>query len=72
MAVVNAGDSRAALIRAGAIEFITKEHKPDDADEAARIENSPGGFVLNGRVNGDLNVSRGFGDGRFKQVYKPG
>ena len=43
------------------------DHKPDDEEEEKRIR-SAGGYVTGGRVEGDLAVSRGLGDFRFKQM----
>lgn len=43
------------------------DHKPDDEAETKRIR-SAGGYVAGGRVEGDLAVSRGLGDFRFKQM----
>lgn len=64
----NAGDSRAVLsrktLRAVAL---SEDHKPDDDVEEKRVR-AAGGFVAGGRVEGDLAVSRGFGDFRFKNI----
>jgi serine/threonine protein phosphatase PrpC len=68
----NVGDSR-AIIATNEKRFDTEEtlyalsfdHKPDLPVEYARIE-SAGGYVANSRVNGDLAVSRAFGDFQFK------
>eukprot|EP00536_Pseudo-nitzschia_multiseries_P009187 jgi/Psemu1/257913/estExt_Genewise1Plus.C_2510041 len=43
------------------------DHKPDDEEEERRVRNA-GGYVAGGRVEGDLAVSRGLGDFRFKVV----
>jgi serine/threonine protein phosphatase PrpC len=43
------------------------DHKPDDEEEEKRVRNA-GGYVTGGRVEGDLAVSRGLGDFRFKQM----
>lgn len=75
----NAGDSRAVLSRAGNAVALSWDHKPNNASERRRIEESgsevkevttPG---ANGRksrtmyrVNGDLNLSRAIGDLRHK------
>eukprot|EP00956_Cyclotella_meneghiniana_P018029 scaffold29799_cov70-Cyclotella_meneghiniana.AAC.10 len=61
----NAGDSRALLCRSGAALPLSFDHKPNNDWEAARID-SVGGFVRGGRVNGDLAVSRSFGDFSYK------
>jgi len=43
------------------------DHKPDDEQEMLRIR-AAGGYVGGGRVEGDLAVSRGLGDFRFKEM----
>lgn len=63
--VCNLGDSRVIVIRKGELLFVSKDHKPTDPKEQARIE-AAGGRVELERVNGDLSLSRAFGDGRFK------
>lgn len=40
---------------------MSEDQKPSQPDEKARITKA-GGFVMNGRVLGDLAVSRAFGD----------
>ncbi|RLN72967.1 hypothetical protein BBJ28_00020906 [Nothophytophthora sp. Chile5] len=74
---VNVGDSRAVLSRAGDVVELTRDHKPNDAQERARIESLGGkvqwfGYVdAQGepiepygayRVNGNLAVARAIGD----------
>lgn len=61
----NAGDSRALLCRSGAALPLSFDHKPNNDSEAARIDRA-GGFVKSGRVDGDLAVSRSFGDFSYK------
>ena len=81
--VINAGDSRVLLSRAdgtiidggGTDQGLTTDHKPDWPSERARIERC-GGTVeqaMGGvyRVNGDLAVSRGFGDAEYKKTGGP-
>ena len=64
----NAGDSRAVLGRAGGQPTaLSYDHKPDDELEERRIR-AAGGYVAGGRVEGDLAVSRGLGDFRFKNI----
>lgn len=63
--VANAGDSRCVLARQGTAIAMSIDHKPELADELARIQ-SAGGFVSEGRVNGNLNLSRCLGDLEFK------
>jgi serine/threonine protein phosphatase PrpC len=61
----NAGDSRAVFSRSSRAVPLSFDHKPDDEGEERRIR-SAGGYVAGGRVEGDLAVSRGLGDFRFK------
>mmetsp|Transcript_18652 Transcript_18652/g.38419 ORF Transcript_18652/g.38419 Transcript_18652/m.38419 type:complete len:535 (+) Transcript_18652:267-1871(+) len=76
----NAGDSRAVFARrpeapstdlsattVGKAIPLSFDHKPDDEEEEQRVRNA-GGYVTGGRVEGDLAVSRGLGDFRFKQM----
>jgi serine/threonine protein phosphatase PrpC len=82
--VINAGDSRVLLSRAdgkiidggGTDSGLTTDHKPDHPSEKERIyrcggtvEETAGGCA---RVNGDLAVSRGFGDADYKRTGGPG
>ncbi|EED88239.1 predicted protein, partial [Thalassiosira pseudonana CCMP1335] len=68
----NAGDSRAVYSRSGHRAVpLSYDHKPDDEEEDRRIHEA-GGYVSGGRVEGDLAVSRGFGDFRFKDLNAPG
>jgi len=63
----NAGDSRAVFSKQGHKAVpLSYDHKPDDEEEERRIR-AAGGYVAGGRVEGDLAVSRGFGDFRFKE-----
>jgi serine/threonine protein phosphatase PrpC len=63
----NAGDSRAVISKQGNKAVpLSYDHKPDDDDELKRIK-AAGGYVSGGRVDGDLAVSRGLGDYRFKE-----
>jgi len=63
--VANAGDSRCVLSNDGKSEDLSKDHKPDDPIELNRITKA-NGKVTNGRVNGNLNLSRALGDLSFK------
>lgn len=64
--VANAGDSRAVLSRSGRAVPLTHDHKPHLPEEAQRIKLA-GGAVTNGRVDGNLNLSRSLGDLAFKR-----
>ncbi|KAF3592533.1 hypothetical protein DY000_02027425 [Brassica cretica] len=64
------GDSCAVLSRSGQIEELTDSHRPYGSSKAAvqemkRIKDA-GGWIVNGRICGDIAVSRAFGDIRFK------
>mmetsp|Transcript_5235 Transcript_5235/g.11367 ORF Transcript_5235/g.11367 Transcript_5235/m.11367 type:complete len:478 (-) Transcript_5235:127-1560(-) len=61
----NAGDSRAVLVRSGVAFPMSFDHKPTTPCEHGRIVNAMGRVHMK-RVDGDLAVSRGFGDFRFK------
>jgi len=64
--VANAGDSRAVGAQlGGALAWETRDHKPTDPGEEARIRGA-GGTVAMGRVNGDLALSRALGDFVYK------
>ena len=66
----NAGDSRAVLCRNGVAFPLSEDHKPNDEAEKDRVTKA-GGFVLNGRVNGVLSLSRALGDFGFKLAGIP-
>ena len=62
----NAGDARAVLCRNGKAIRLTYDHKGSDRREAKRITDA-GGFVMSGRVNGVLAVTRSLGDSAMKE-----
>lgn len=62
--IANLGDSRAVVYGPSGYFLETQDHKPDREKE--RIENV-GGSVMLGRVNGQLAVSRAFGDFYLKR-----
>ena len=62
----NVGDSRASLISPRKIERLSKEHRASDKEEKKRIL-AEGGLIFHGRVNGELMLTRSFGDFSFKQ-----
>ncbi|KAG0454538.1 hypothetical protein HPP92_023565 [Vanilla planifolia] len=64
------GDSSVVLSRNGKVERLTSPHRPFgnnkiSMDEARRIREA-GGWIVDGRICGDISVSRAFGDLRFK------
>ena len=65
--VANVGDSRVVVFRIESNDpvFETQDHKPSNKLEKSRIQQS-GHFVYNDRVDGMLNLSRAFGDYRYK------
>eukprot|EP00923_Selenidium_pygospionis_P009483 GHVN01016200.1.p1 GENE.GHVN01016200.1~~GHVN01016200.1.p1 ORF type:complete len:351 (+),score=77.79 GHVN01016200.1:732-1784(+) len=74
--VANAGDSRGVLSRGGLALALSEDHKPQMESEELRIQGA-GGKVMNGRVDGNLNLSRSLGDlfyksdrGRYPEAQK--
>lgn len=64
--VANAGDSRCVLARGSKAVALSRDHKPTLKVERRRILQA-GGFVsAEGRVDGNLNLSRAFGDFAYK------
>ncbi|KAL8435018.1 hypothetical protein ACSSS7_002776 [Eimeria intestinalis] len=69
--IANAGDSRGVISRAGVAFPLSHDHKPMNPGERARIA-AAGGCVTNGRVDGNLNLSRSLGDLYYKSdVFIP-
>ena len=65
--VANAGDSRAIIYNSdGEFTPLSVDHKPDMEGEKKRIQNA-GGYVSEGRVNDNLNLSRALGDLEYKK-----
>eukprot|EP01017_Pseudomicrothorax_dubius_P048905 TRINITY_DN9000_c0_g1_i3.p1 TRINITY_DN9000_c0_g1~~TRINITY_DN9000_c0_g1_i3.p1 ORF type:complete len:309 (-),score=72.80 TRINITY_DN9000_c0_g1_i3:86-1012(-) len=64
--VANAGDSRAVLRRGKKIVELSTDHKPDLERERERILRA-GGTINDGRINGNLNLSRALGDLEYKK-----
>lgn len=68
--ISHVGDSCAVLSRSGKGEVLTNSHRPYGSNkvslqEIRRIKEA-GGWISNGRICGDISVSRAFGDMRFK------
>ncbi|KAL8519513.1 hypothetical protein ACS0TY_010445 [Phlomoides rotata] len=68
--VSHVGDSCVLLSRSGKAQVLTDSHRPYGSnkaslDEIRRILGA-GGWIVNGRICGDISVSRAFGDIRFK------
>ena len=65
----NVGDSRASLISSKKIIRLSQDHRTNDKEERKRII-AEGGMIINNRVNGELMLTRSFGDFDFKQKAK--
>lgn len=63
--VANSGDSRCVMGRAGKAVEMSIDHKPDCKTEIDRIEKS-GSTITDGRVDGNLNLTRSLGDLKYK------
>ena len=65
--VANAGDSRCVVFtNSGEVIPLSFDHKPDVEIEKKRIHNA-GGYVADGRVNDNLNLTRAIGDLEYKK-----
>ena len=62
----NAGDSRVVMCKKGVAEPMSEDHKPEMESEKTRIYKADG-WISDGRVKGNLNLARGFGDLEYKQ-----
>jgi len=74
--VANAGDSRCVLYKeSGKVVRLSKDHRPEDAEEKDRIEKLGGRVITlpqdTPRLNGTLSVSRGFGDIGLQPCFSP-
>lgn len=63
--VANAGDSRCVLGKNGVAEEMSIDHKPDCQIEIDRITKA-GSVITEGRVDGNLNLTRSLGDLKYK------
>ena len=61
----NAGDSRVVISKGGKAYPMSVDHKPENDAEYARIYKA-NGYVSDGRINGNLNLSRSLGDLEYK------
>lgn len=64
--VINAGDSRCVMGRNGETVEMSLDHKPESQVEIDRIEKA-GSTIVDGRVDGNLNLTRSLGDMKYKQ-----
>lgn len=62
----NAGDSRAVLLCNNEVIALSTDHKPHLESESERIMKA-GGYISNGRVNANLNLTRTLGDLMYKR-----
>eukprot|EP00036_Acanthoecidae_sp_10tr_P019573 CAMPEP_0206303950 /NCGR_PEP_ID=MMETSP0106_2-20121207/9497_1 /ASSEMBLY_ACC=CAM_ASM_000206 /TAXON_ID=81532 /ORGANISM="Acanthoeca-like sp., Strain 10tr" /LENGTH=411 /DNA_ID=CAMNT_0053734753 /DNA_START=402 /DNA_END=1638 /DNA_ORIENTATION=- len=65
--LANVGDSRAVLGGGGRPVYWTEDHKPQQHVETTRVIEA-GGYIVMGRVCGNLAVSRALGDFMYKEV----
>lgn len=63
--VANAGDSRAVMGQGGRCIPLSFDHKPECEVEIKRIEKA-GSVITDGRVDGNLNLTRALGDLKYK------
>ena len=62
----NAGDSRVVMCKNGIAEAKSIDHKPELQSEKDRIYKAEG-WISEGRVMGNINLTRGFGDLEYKK-----
>jgi len=67
--IAHLGDSRCLVCSKNNILYESIDHKPDNSEEYKRII-SHKASVYNNRINGNLNLSRAFGDYFYKQLNK--
>ena len=63
--VANSGDSRCVMGQGGKAVPLSFDHKPEDEIEIKRIE-AAGSVITEGRVDGNLNLTRALGDLKYK------
>lgn len=68
--VANAGDSRCVMGYGGKCKALSFDHKPECQVEIDRIYKA-GSVITEGRVDGNLNLTRALGDLRHKQKDLP-
>ena len=66
LVVANAGDSRAVMGVGGKAVPLSFDHKPENEVEIKRIE-AAGSTITDGRVDGNLNLTRALGDLKYKK-----
>jgi serine/threonine protein phosphatase PrpC len=65
--VANAGDSRCVMAMGGKAIPLSVDHKPTLASERQRIHKAGSRVNSEGRIDGNLNLSRAIGDQRYKR-----
>lgn len=70
LVVANAGDSRCVMGYGGKCKALSFDHKPENQTEIDRIYKA-GSTITEGRVDGNLNLTRALGDLRHKQKDLP-
>mmetsp|Transcript_38119 Transcript_38119/g.121430 ORF Transcript_38119/g.121430 Transcript_38119/m.121430 type:complete len:469 (+) Transcript_38119:3-1409(+) len=68
--VANVGDSRCVLISGSKAIELSRDHGPNLPDEKKRIMSAGGWVNQEGRINGNLNLSRALGDFLYKKNKK--
>ncbi|CAN4089534.1 unnamed protein product [Withania somnifera] len=72
--IAHVGDSSVVLSRSGKAEVLTNSHRPYGNNKVSLQEtrniNEAGGWIVNGRICGEISASRAFGDIRFKTKKK--
>lgn len=63
--VANAGDSRCTMGRQSKCIEMSVDHKPESEIEIDRITKA-GSMITEGRVDGNLNLTRSIGDLKYK------
>uniref|UniRef100_A0A7N0U211 protein-serine/threonine phosphatase n=1 Tax=Kalanchoe fedtschenkoi TaxID=63787 RepID=A0A7N0U211_KALFE len=70
LVVSHVGDSNVVLSRNGKPEILTNPHRPYGRNKVSLQEirrvREAGGWIVDGRICGDISISRAFGDIRFK------
>jgi len=64
--VANAGDSRCVMGHSNKCTALSFDHKPENEVEIDRIKKS-GSEIIEGRVDGNLNLTRALGDLKHKK-----
>ena len=66
--VANAGDSRCVMGKNGKPVEMSIDHKPESQTEIDRITKAGSTISPEGRVDGNLNLTRSLGDLKYKQT----